>query len=81
MRSNFFRCVDEDGKCPSHVPKPDRPYWVQYIQDRPVACNPYPGQTTVWDYRDNKLYALREGVADYLDRPLPLMRLDNYIVE
>lgn len=52
---NFYIFVDKGGKMPvlrhsRTAPAPSHPYFVRYSNNRPIAVNPYPGQTEVWDY-------------------------------
>ena len=66
MRNNFIIYVDRGGNMPflrnHNKPEPTltHPHYVQYRNDRPVAVNPYPGQTTVWDYAASRYIPLSE---------------------
>lgn len=60
MRKNFFIYFDSEGKLPQlrrsrwrNGPKHHR-YWVQYVNDKPVRCNPYPGMEKAWCYSSHK---------------------------
>ncbi len=60
---NFVIYTDKNGKMPVLKPlgvplggpvcKSHR-YWVEYRNNTPVKCKPYPGQEQMWDYKQNK---------------------------
>ena len=62
-RKNFFVNVDRDGKCPVMSDKPVKPYYTQYVNDKPVLVVPHLGQKMVWDYSTSQFLALQTGLA------------------
>jgi hypothetical protein len=75
MSKNFFIYVDKGGKCPVLSQKklsvPSHPFWVRYVNDRPVA---YHGPKeiivqnisgdSVWDYALGKFVPIENCKAE-----------------
>lgn len=73
-RKNFFITTDADGKMPAleRGRVPSRPYYVQYVNDKPVLVAPYFTQDRVWDYSRSEFLALHPSVKRYNGEPMPM---------
>lgn len=73
-RKNFFITTDSDGKMPAleRGRTPSRPYYIQYVNDKPVLVAPYFSQDRVWDYSTSSFYALATNVKRYDGTPMPV---------
>jgi len=75
--NNYYINTDHDGKCPSLTFKnPDREYYTQYVNDRPVKVAPYIGQDRVWDYDKGDMLALNSDthLTDYTGKPMKVYK-------
>lgn len=75
-RKDFFITTDSDGKMPrlERGRVPTRPYYVQYVNDKPVVVAPYFTQDKVWDYSQNQFLAFHPSTKRYDGTPMPLYR-------
>lgn len=76
-RKNFYICLDKGGYMPimsatPHVP--NRPCFIQYVNDTPVKVKPFEGMYQVWDYSKSEYLALRPEMLTYAGRPMPLYK-------
>lgn len=73
-RKNFFITTDSDGNMPrlERMAIPSRPYYVQYVDDRPVVVAPYFQQDRVWDYNKSEFLSLAAGVKRHDGTPMPM---------
>lgn len=63
-RNNYIVYVDRDGKMPqlryhsTPAPWASHPYYTVYVGDRPTTCVPYPGQDSVYCYKQQEFLDL-----------------------
>lgn len=71
---SFYVTTDADGKMPAleRGRVPSRPYYTQYINDKPVLVAPYFTQDRVWDYSRSEFLALGVGIKRYDGTPMPV---------
>ena len=75
MDNNFTIHTDRQGKLPVLTKGKERPprshvCCIEYINNRPVYCVKYEGQTQVWDYSIQK-YVPLESVRHVSPLPIP----------
>lgn len=73
-RKSFFITTDGDGKMPrlERTRTPSRPYYVQYVNDKPVVVSPYFSQTKVWDYSQSMFLGLHPNAKRHNYDPMPV---------
>lgn len=73
-RKNFFITTDSDGNMPrlERNRTPSRPFYIQYINDKPVVVAPYFSQDKVWDYSTSQFLSLRADGKRYDGSPMPI---------
>lgn len=71
---NFFITTDSDGNMPrlERGRVPSKPFYVQYLNDKPVVVAPHFSQDKVWDYSKSMFLSLRAGVTRHDGSPMPL---------
>jgi len=65
MIKNFYISVDSDGNMPAMSASPTRKHYVKYVNDVPVSGVLPEGTDRIWNYQEEKMYALHEGLAAY----------------
>jgi len=65
MNKNFCISVDSDGKIPVMSANPLKKHYVRYVNDVPVNGVLPEGTDRIWNYQEEEMYALHEGIASY----------------
>ena len=65
MNKNFCISVDSDGKIPTMSANPLKKHYVRYVNDVPVSGVLPEGMDRIWNYQEEEMYGLYEGLAAY----------------